>query len=247
MSLRNLLAALFLPATLAAQLTVATAANMQPAMEALKVEFRKSAGIEVKAVYGASGRFASQIMNAAPFDVFVSADMDYPDTLYRMGYALAAPKVYAYGKLVLWTSKARPLGSDLAALLDPALAKVAIADPKRAPYGRESIRAMSRAGLYDRVKPRLVYAENIAQLSQYVMTGHADAALTAKSAVLVAETEGKGSWVELDSTLYDPIAQGAVICRYGSEKDPEAAARFHAFLFSEPARRILERFGYALP
>jgi molybdate transport system substrate-binding protein len=216
-------------------------------MEEIEAGFLESTGIEVKAVYGASGRLASQILNGAPFDVFVSADMEFPDSLHRKGFAAAAPRPYAYGKLVVWTSKPRPAPPGLSVLLDPAFAAIAVADPKRAPYGREAVKALRRAGLFEKLESRLVFGENVAQAGQYVMTGHADAALTAKSVVLAPEARGKGSWAEVDSALYDPIAQGAVVCRHGAVNHPEEAERFRAYLYSDPARLILSRSGYAVP
>jgi molybdate transport system substrate-binding protein len=243
------LIALLLPALAApqARLLVAAAANLQPALAELKAEFRTSTGLDVEAVYGASGRLATQVLQGAPFDVFVSADMEFPDSLFRRGFAAEAPRPYASGRLVLWTARPRSLESGLAGLLDPALSTLAIPDPRRAPYGREAVRALVRAGVHDKVKAKLVFGENTSQAAQYVITGHADAAITAKSVALAPDARGKGSWVELDTSLHDPILQGAVICRHGSEKHPEAAARFLAFLFTEPARRIFARYGYALP
>lgn len=228
-------------------LTVAAAANVRFALEEIRAVFADSTGIEVKAVYGASGKLTTQIRNGAPFDVFVSADMDYPDSLHRWGLAAAEPRPYAYGRLVLWTLRDEDLSRGLEMLRDPSIRKVAVADPKRAPYGREALKALQRAGLYGAVKPKLVFGENIAQVSQFLMTGNVDAAFNAKSVVLAPETRGKGAWREVESTLYDRIAQGAVICQHGQANRPGLSGRFHAFLYSEAARRILARYGYESP
>lgn len=230
-----------------ALLTIAAAANVQFAMEEIKAEFEQATGIGIKAVYGASGKLTTQIRQGAPFDVLVSADMDFPDTLHRSGYAIGAPGVYAYGKLVVWTLRGTDLSRGLDRLRDPALRKVAVADPKRAPYGKEAVKALQRAGIHGAVLPKLVYGENVAQVGQFLMTGNVGAAITAKSAVLAPQSRGKGAWAEVDSALYDRIAQGAVICRHGQDHHPILSARFHAFLYSGPARRILLRHGYALP
>jgi molybdate transport system substrate-binding protein len=229
------------------QITAAVAASAQFAMEDLKAEFRKSSGIEVKAVYGASGKFATQIRNGAPFDVFISADMDFPDSLYKWGFARDKPIPYAYGKLVLWTLKDLDLDKGLALLMDSGVSKAALADPKRAPYGREAVKALKKSGLYERVLPKLVYGENISQVSQYVLTGNADVGFNAKSVVMANEVKGKGKWKEVDSTLYDRIAQGAIVSKYGQENHSEASSRFLAFLHSDLARNILFMYGYALP
>ncbi len=229
------------------QITVAVAANVQFAMEELKTEFKKSTGIDVKTSYGASGSFCTQIKNGAPFDVFISADMDFPDSLYKWGFAKEKPKPYAYGKLVLWTLKDFDLDKGLSVLSDSGVAKIALPDPKRAPYGREAAKAMKKSGLYDKIESKLVYGENISQVSQYILTGNVDIGFNAKSIVLAGEVAGKGKWKEVDSTLYDKIAQGAVICKYGLENNPSLSQRFYEFLFSDSAHAIFLRYGYVLP
>jgi molybdate transport system substrate-binding protein len=238
---------LFLTARGFAQITAAVAANVQFAMEELKADFRKSTGIEVKTAYGSSGKLTSQIKNGAPFDLFISADMDFPDSLHKWGYALEKPKPYAYGKLVLWTLKDLDLERGLAVLMDSAVTKVALADPKRAPYGREALKALQRSGLYAGMFSKLVYGENISQVSQYILTGNAEIGFNAKSVVLADEVQGKGKWKEVDSALYDKIAQGAVVCKYGWENNPGLSAKFFAYLYSDSARSIFSKYGYVLP
>jgi molybdate transport system substrate-binding protein len=238
---------LFSSVTVCAQITVAVAANVQFVMEELKAEFKKSTGIEVTASYGASGKFVTQIKNGAPFDLFISADMDFPDSLFQWGYAAEKARPYAYGKLVLWTLKDLDLDKGLALLQDSTLTQIALADPKRAPYGREAVKAMQRSGFYAQVEPKLVYGENISQVSQYILTGNVDIGFSAKSVVLANEVRGKGKWKEVDSTLYDKIAQGAVICKYGRENNPVLSTRFLDFLYSEPAKVLFSKYGYVLP
>jgi molybdate transport system substrate-binding protein len=238
---------LALHAGAAAQITVATAANVRYAMEELRREFRRETGIEVKAVYGASGKLADRIRDGAPFDVFVSADMDFPDSLHAWGDATERPRTYAYGKLVLWTIGDLDLKKGMAVLADPGVSKIALADPGHDPYGREALKALQRAGLAETLEPRLVRAENISQVGRLVLSGEADIGFDAKSIVLALGVVGKGHWREVDSTLYDRIAQGAVICKYGEEKHPGPSSRFYAFLYSTPARVILNRYGYRLP
>jgi molybdate transport system substrate-binding protein len=229
------------------EITLAAASSTQPFLQELLPRFTAEKGIEAIAVYGASGKLATQILNGAPFHVFVSADMDFPDSLFRWGHAQAKPKAYAYGKIVLWSLKPFDASRGLGFLAEPAIARIALADPKRAPYGREGRRALQSAGLYDRVSSKLVYGENINQAAQYIVTGHADIGFCAKSVVLAEAAQGKGHWVEVDSTLYHPIAQGAVISRYGRANDSAAAATFYAYLFSPAARSLLLKYGYVLP
>ncbi|MEO6094127.1 MAG: molybdate ABC transporter substrate-binding protein [Fibrobacteria bacterium] len=229
------------------QITVATAASVQFTMEELKADFKKSSGIDVKTVYGASGMLSTQIKYGAPFDLFVSADMDFPDSLHKWGYAPAKAKPYAYGKLVLWTLKDLNLDSGMKALLDPKVVKIAVADPKRAPYGREAVKALLRSGAYDKLKDKLVYGENLSQVTHYILTGNVEIGFDALSVVMAGETRGKGKWKEVDNTLYDRIAQGAVVCRYGLENNPTSSAAFLAYLYSDPARAIFSKYGYGLP
>ncbi|HKP96682.1 MAG TPA: molybdate ABC transporter substrate-binding protein, partial [Fibrobacteria bacterium] len=239
--------ALALACGASAQITAAVAANVHFAMEDLKADFKKSTGVDVKAVYGSSGKLSAQIKNGAPFDLFISADMDFPDSLHKWGYAPDKAKPYAYGKLVLWSLKDLDLDKGLAVLLDSGVSKVALADPERAPYGREAAKAMQRSGVHDKTRSKLVYGESIAQVSQYILTGNVDIGFTAKSVVMAGEVKGKGKWKEVDSTLYDKIAQGALVCKYGLDNNPALAARFLAYLYSEPARAIFSKYGYVLP
>jgi molybdate transport system substrate-binding protein len=231
----------------AAQITAAVAANVRYAMEELVADFAKPAGAEVKTVYGASGQLAAQIRNGAPFDVFVSADMEYPDSLARRGYAAAPPRPYAFGKLVFWTMKDLDLAKGLALLAEPGVATIAIADPQRAPYGREAFKAIRGMAGFDHVKGKLVYGGSIAQVNEYVLLGTVDVGITAESVVLAGEMRGKGKWAEVDGRAYAPIAQGAVACGYGMRHHPALAARFLDYLYSAPARAILSRYGYVLP
>lgn len=229
------------------RLIAAVAASVQYAMEELRADFRQSAGIEVQAVYGSSGKLAAQIKNGAPFDVFISADMDFPDSLGKWGYASAQAKPYAYGKLVLWTTRDWDPARGLPLLAQAGVRKIALADPQRAPYGREALKALEKSGIYAQVKRKLVFGESISQVNQYVLLGTVDIGLTAKSVAVAADMRGKGKWAELDSAAYDPIAQGAVLCKHGAENNPGPSAKFLEYLYSAPARNILSKFGYVLP
>jgi molybdate transport system substrate-binding protein len=239
-------AVLFFCQAVYSQITIACAANMQYAMDEIKTAYEKT-GSQIRPVYGASGKFVSQIKNGAPFDVFVSADIDYPESLFVWKYAVDRPKVYAYGKLVLWSLRPGLAEKGVAGLADPGVQKIAIADPRLAPYGRESVRAMKNAGVYDAVVPRIVYGDNISQAAQYIVTGAADIGFTAKSIVLSPQNKDKGIWTDVDSTLYSVIAQGVVVCRYGADNNPEVSEKFVAFLLSDEARNIMKQFGYSLP
>jgi len=140
----------------------------------------------------------SQIENGAPFDVFLSADMKYPDKLYKDGFSSQAPKVYAYGVLVLWTMKNLDMSKGVNALSDPGIVKIALADPKVAPYGREAVNTLKFYKLYELLQKELVLGESISQANQFITIGAADIGFTAKSVVLSPNMMNKGKWVEVD-------------------------------------------------
>ena len=229
-------------------LTVAVAANVKYAFDDLALAFTQETGIEVKPIFSSSGKIVSQVKEGAPYDVFLSADMDFPQKLYQGGQAVTMPKVYAYGKLVIWARNEKlDLKKGLSALATPEVKKVAIANPKVAPYGEEAVKAMEKIGVRADIEPKLIYAENIAQVMQYVESGNVDAGITAKSLVTAPEVAGKGQWVDIPENIYSPIAQGAVILRYGQANHGDAARKFYGFLYSAKARTILEKFYYGLP
>lgn len=250
-SMRNLLLFILLfmlsAAAGAAGITVAVAANVKYAFDELAAEFKKETGIEVQGVFGSSGKIAAQVKNAAPYDVFLSADTDTPEALFKEGWATTRPRVYANGVLVLWTMREIDLGKGLPLLADAVVQKIAIPNPKLAPYGRAAIQALKSAKLNSAVEPKLVYGESIAQAAQFVDSGAADIGFTAKSVVLAPEMAGKGKWVEVPKGSYEPIAQAVVVLKHGAETQPEAARKFVEFMFTPKVRAIFEKYGYLLP
>ena len=228
-------------------LTVAVAANMQSAFEEIRAEFTRRTGLQVKPVFNSSGRFVAQVMNGAPFDVFLSADMMYPERLHKEGFAAAPPRVYAYGTLVLWTMQPLDLSDWQRLLASPAVRKVAIANPKSAPYGREALNALRNLELEAPLKGKLVFGESVSQTNQYIHSRSVDAGITAKSVVLSPEMKDQGRWVELPGNSYQPIAQGVVVLKHGLDNNPKAAQQFSDFMLSRQARAVLQRYGYTLP
>lgn len=229
-------------------LRVAVAANVQFAMEEMATRYAKETGDSVEIVISSSGKLTTQIQQGAPFDLFISADTAYPEALVAAGRAHGNPRVYAYGKLVLWTTRAALADSlDIAVLRDSRVKKIAIANPRTAPYGAQSVRVLTQLGLLDTLTEKLVYGESIAQTNQYIQSGACEAGFTALSVVMAPMLRGQGWWVALDPGWYEPIAQSAVITRYGYEEHPEASERFFAWLYSESGRDILARYGYQLP
>ena len=234
-------------ATAAQPLTVAVAANVKFVFDELKAEFKKSSGIELNGVFASSGKIYAQIKSGAPYDVFLSADMEFPAALHKGGFAVAAPRVYARGVLVLWTLQPLDLEQGMNVLTSPAVKKVAMANPKLAPYGLEAMRALEHFKLRAMVEPKLIYGESIAQVNQYIDTRSVEIGFTAKSVVLAPQMQGRGKWIEVPRDSYQAIEQGVVLLKHGADTNAVAAKQFMAFMVSAQARGILEKFGYVLP
>lgn len=236
----------FLPQNIDAQdLAVAAAANVRFALEDIEKAFEAKTKLKVEINYSSSGKLSTQITQGAPFDVFVSADEEYPQGLQKAGMTANAPKVYALGTLVLWSTQPElVLKTDGKILLDARVNKIAVATPRTAPYGRAAIEWLKKKGLYTKVESKLVYGESIAQTSQYILAGACEVGLTAKSMVMAEEMRGKGKWVDIDPKYHEPIRQAAVITSYGQKQHPEASRKFFDFLFSAEAKRIWKKYGY---
>ncbi len=223
-------------------LTIATAANMQFAMESLIQAFTSETGISCETAISSSGKLTAQIEEGAPFHVFISADMKYPTRLFENGFSTAEPKVYAYGKLVLW-SRIDGLEPSIEVLSDERIRHIALANPKTAPYGAAALEVLTYYQLLDPLAQKLVYGESISQTNQFIISKAAEMGFTAKSVVRSPQMKGEGQWVDIDPSIYSPIAQGVVILKHSGENMPAARA-FYDFLFSEKAQRILTDFGY---
>ena len=227
---------------------LAAAADLQFAMSDLAAQFEKQTGTTVDVTYGSSGNFFAQIVNGAPFDLFFSADMNYPRKLQAAG--LAEPGTlceYAIGQIVIWTlpdAKTDVAQQGWKALLDGSVQRVALANPEHAPYGRAAVAALRTAGIYEQLLPKLVYGENVAQAAQFVQSGNAQAGLLPLSLALSPAMNG-GKWWDVPANTYPAIEQGAVVLKRAKNK--AAAQRFLHFVQSEAGRRTLGRRGFALP
>jgi molybdate transport system substrate-binding protein len=239
------LAALAAPAQ---QLTVAAAADLQFAFHDLGAQFEKQTGVSVRVTYGSSGNFTTQIENGAPFDLFFSADVQYPEKLIGEGFADAGSLYrYADGKLVIWVPNGSKidLTKGIAALLDPSVGKIAIANPKHAPYGRAAVAAMKSAGVYEKVESKLVLGENISQTAQFVQSGTADVGLLALSLAVSPGMREDGRYVEVPARDYPAIEQGAAIVKQSKQK--AEAERFLEFMKTPAAKAILQKYGFVVP
>jgi molybdate transport system substrate-binding protein len=228
--------------------SVAAAANLVFALDELNAAFKKlEPDTAVTLATGASGNLVAQIKNGAPFDVFLSADLHYPNALIAAGQADAKTVTkFAIGRLVLWTTKANlPLDSLPAVVRDPSVKKLAIANIDTAPYGRAAKQSLEKLGVWTDAQPKIVTGENITQTAQFVETGNADAGLVAMSLVLSPKLKNRGRWIEIPAELYSPLEQAAVLTKRGETN--VAAQRFLTFLRSDVAQEIFQRFGYGIP
>jgi len=232
----------------AEKVTVAAAANFVYCLDALKPAFARIApGAELVIITGASGNLVAQIKNGAPFDVFLSADVDYPQQLVKTGLAgQDAVTVFATGRLVLWTRREDvPLDSLAGAVRSPLVKKLALANPATAPYGRAAREALQKLGAWTDAQPKLVVGENVSQTLQFVDTGNADAGFVALSLLLSPKLRGAGRYIEVPPGLYGSLAHGGVLTKRGAG-NPDAH-RFLDFLSSDAARKIFTDYGYRVP
>lgn len=227
----------------AATLRVATASDLQFAMTEMAAAFEKNnPTIHVESVSGSSGKFYQQIVNGAPFDLYFSADIEYPLKLKESGLAVSEVKPYAYGRLVLWSSKL-PVNS-LAELADDKFIKVAIANPQHAPYGKAAKASLTYYGLLDKVGPKLVFGENVSQAAQFAQTGAAEGAIVALSLMLAPTMKDKGSYFLIDERSHPPLEQGYVVLKQ-AQANPDAV-KFSRYIASAEARAIFKKYGFRL-
>jgi molybdate transport system substrate-binding protein len=227
---------------------VAAASDLQAAMPELVNGFERDARATVTVSFGSSGNFFAQIQNGAPFDVYFSADIDYPKQLVASGHADGSSLYqYATGRIVLWTRKDSGIdvSKGLAGLRDPRVTRIAIANPKYAPYGRAAEAALRHEKVYDAVRGKLVLGENISQTAQLVDSGNAQVGILAHSLALGAVLRASGTYVEIPATAHPPIDQAAVVI--STSKHKALAGEFLAYLRRPEAGRILQRFGFTQP
>lgn len=242
-----LLAALLAsPARAEPPLLVAAASSMKFVFEDLLPAFHAAhPGTEVRLAFGSSGNFYAQISHGAPFDIFFSADMDYPEKLGQHALSGATVVPYAAGRLVLWTPHATgldPRTEKMRLLLDPRVRKIAIANPRHAPYGRAAIQVLKKSGLHERVRAKLIQGENITQAAQFVHTGAAEAGLIALSLARTEKMMALGTYWEIPEADHEAIRQGCLLLSNGH--NPEAARAFLGFVSGEAGQKTLARYGF---
>jgi molybdate transport system substrate-binding protein len=227
------------------EITVAAAADLQFAMQDIAGRFQKETGKTVKLIYGSSGNFFQQIQNGAPFDMFFSANLDYPKKLEAAG--LTEPGSfypYAKGKIVVWVRNESKvdLSSGMQGLLDPLVKKIAVANPQHAPYGQAAVAAMQKESIYEKVKDKFVLGENISQTASFVVSGSADVGIVALSLALSPNMKDKGRYAEVPAGEYPPIEQECVILR--SSKNKESARQFLSFVKTAAIGEVLRTYGF---
>jgi molybdate transport system substrate-binding protein len=229
----------------AAPITIAAATDLKYVLDSLVTIYNgQHPQARATVVYGSSGKFYEQLSHGAPFDLFFSADSDYPRRLQQAGLTAGAPQPYALGRLVLWSTKLDPGAKGLNTLLDPQVKRVAIANPAHAPYGKKAEEILRHYKLYDQVKPKLVLGENIGQTAQYAATGAADAGLIAYSLALSPVLRRAGKFYLIPATAHTPLQQSFVVLKRASGN--ATAAAFATFMATPTARQALKKYGFGL-
>jgi molybdate transport system substrate-binding protein len=229
-------------------LTVAAASDLQSALPEMAAQFEKETGQQVRLIFGSSGNFFTQAQNGAPFDAFLSADIDYPRRLEAAG-RIEPGSLYEYatGHIVLWTRNDSGIDvkRGLTVLTEARVRRVAIANPEHAPYGRAAVAALRHEKLYERVRQKLVLGENISQAAQFAQTGSADVGLLALSLALSPALKNSGTYVDVPGSWYPPIEQAAVVL--ASSRQKALARQFIEYLKRPASVRVLQSYGFAVP
>ena len=224
------------------KLRIAVAANLQFAIQELVDDFSQRSGVECEIIISSSGKLTAQIIEGAPFDLLLSADMKYPQELYKRKLTLFPPDIYAYGNVILWTLH-EDVVPELENLLSEEITHIAIGNPKTAPYGVSAMEVIRKIGIEERIHMKLVYGESIAQTNQFIISKSVDLGFTSKSVVMSSQMKDQGHWSEIDKNLYSPMAQGMVVLK--SRKAFESKAiQFRDYVLSSEGKEILHKFGY---
>jgi len=231
----------------AQKLRIAVAANAHGLIKKLQTDFKKRTGIETEVIIGASGKLTAQIMNGAPYEVFLSADTEFPDRLFNDGFGLAKPKIYALGSLIVCGHAIADFKNWQALLSSGQVKKVAIANPKTAPYGKAAEESLKFYKLETKIKSKLVYGESIAQVNTYIQTGVVDWGFTTESFLYEKSDKTKLKWARVDEKSYGKIEQAVILLSYAKKSGNSNAQKFYDYLSSSSARKIIASNGYHLP
>lgn len=232
------------PNSNAQALRVAAAANLQSVIPVLQADFKQKTGISIEPIIGSSGKLVAQIRNGAPYDVFLSADMSFPQTLFDEGRAVKAPLVYAYGSLVICSAQDVGFENWERVLLTRRVRKIAVANPDVAPYGIAAKEVLQKKGILDDVQGKLVLGESIAQVNTYITTGVVQIGFTTQALINDPANKTKLYWKVIDPNAYTPLQQGMVILKRARANSN--AAKFYQYMQSAAAKKILEKYGYRI-
>lgn len=234
---------LFWP-TMAQTVKIAAAADLRYAMDEIaKLYMKTNPGTNVEVVFGSSGNAYTQISNGAPFDVYFSADMMYPKKLQEAGLTITEPKLYAIGRIVLWSSTL-DVSKGMDVLKTPKI-KIATANPEHAPYGQRAVEALKYYKIYDQIEKQLSFGENISQAAQFCLTGNAEAGLLALSLILSPGMSDKGKYFLIPETAHRPLEQAYVMLKRAERN--KTALDFCNFIETKAVRTIFEKYGFTLP
>lgn len=234
------------PGLAADAITIAAAADLKFAMDEIVEAFRQEKPDDrIEVIYGSSGKFHTQIQQGAPFDLYFSADIAFARGLEEAGLSAGPTRPYALGRIVLWSNSRDASRMTLEDLRDPAIGKIAIANPKHAPYGKRAEEALRNAGLWDSLQDKLVMGENIAQTAQFVQTGNAQVGIIALALALNPELANAGGHALIDDALHEPLEQGFIVTKRAEGN--RLAVQFADFMTSKPARAIMTHYGFVLP
>ena len=234
----------FATAGFAQNLKVAVAANLQGVIKVLGKDFKQRTGINIEPIVGSSGNLSTQIKNGAPYDVFLSADMSFPENLYKEGFSTKEPAVYAYGSLVICSTQDIGFENWERELMSPRVKKIAIANPSIAPYGKAAEEALQQKGILNDIKSKIVYGESIAQVNTYITTGVTDVGFTTQALIKDSEGKIKLYWRAIDPKSYSPIKQGMIIIK--QSKELANAQKFFDYMQSAETKKILKEYGYGV-
>lgn len=225
---------------------IAAASDLKYALDSIVAVYQKQHAATIQPIYGSSGKLYEQILNGAPFDIYLSADIRYPEELSEKGHTASEVYPYGVGRLVLWSKRINTGERGMQALKDPAVKKIAIANPRHAPYGQRAKETLIHYGLFEGLEKRLVFGENISQAAQFVTTGAADMGIIALSLALSpAMQRYTSSYYLIPEDSHVPLIQGGIITKYGAGKNP--VNLFFEFLKSETAVAILRAYGFTSP
>ena len=243
-SFTTIFALLFTAASFGQTLKVAAAANLQGVIKILGKDFEDKTGIKIEPIVGSSGNLTTQIKNGAPYDMFLSADMSFPENLYKEGFSTKAPEVYAYGSLVICSTSDIGFENWERTLMTARIKKIAIANPAIAPYGKAAEEALKHKGIWNDIQSKMVQGESIAQVNTYITTSVVDVGFTTQALIKDSEGKTKLYWKLIDPKNYTPIKQGMIVIK--ATKETANAEKFYQYMRSNAAKAILKQYGYGI-